>query len=150
MEEKIRTGLIQTFIKELNEIPATRKHLREFGWVVGGVLSLLAAYWCWRGKSFWVWAAAPGVALLVLGTLLPTSLKIAHRLWMGLAVVMGFVMTRVILTLFYYLFLTPIAGILRLTGQYPESFRKTKPGQSTHWTSRPDAAVDPSRYENQF
>ncbi len=78
MEEKVRTGLIRTFVKELNEIPATRKHLREFGWVVGGVLSLLAAYWCWRGKAFWVWAAAPGVALLVLGTLLQKLKTLIH------------------------------------------------------------------------
>ncbi len=138
------------FLKELSKIPAGKKQLAEFGWLVGGVLALISAYGFWKGRSFWPWCATPAVLLIVLGSVAPQGLKVAHRVWMGLALVMGFVMTRVILTVFYYLLLTPMAWFLRLIGQYPENFRKVPKSQPTYWVSRPDAEVDVSTYENQF
>ena len=78
---------------------------------------------------------ALGAALIVLGLTVPVLLKPVYRVWMALAVVLGFVMTRVILTVVYYLIMTPIGLIMRLLGKDP-LHRRLDPGASSYWIEK--------------
>ena len=85
--------------------------------------------------------AAAGGALVLLGTLLPTALRPLFRVWMLLAVVMGFVMTRVLLTAVFVLVVTPLAVLRRALGHDP--MRRRRPDGSL-WIARPPSE-DPRR-----
>ena len=76
-----------------------------------------------------------GAALTVLGLTTPVVLKPVYRVWMALAVVLGFVMTRVILTVVYYLVMTPIGLVMRLLGKDPLD-RRPDPGAASYWIEK--------------
>ena len=53
-----------------------------------------------------------GVGLI--GAFIPSLSKLIHWAWYKLAEGLGWIMSKVILTLFFYLFLTPVAILTRL------------------------------------
>ncbi len=112
---------LRAITEEIRALDTGRRALRSFGLVVGGVFAGIAAGIGWRhGWALTPWAAGlggVGSALVVLGLLAPTILRPVFKGWMGLAVVLGFVMTRVLLTLVFVLLVVPIGLALRLVGK---------------------------------
>ena len=103
--------------EELEQIKSDKKDNRQFGWVVGGVLLLIGAYMVYQSAAYADYVVAAGAALLLLGTVAPMLLTPLQRAWMSFAVVMGFVMSRVILSVIFFLVLTPIGVLGRLFGK---------------------------------
>lgn len=123
---------------------------REFGLVVGGVFVALGGWWVYRGKFEFV---APGLlvlgALLVfLGAVFPRALVLPSRAWMALAGVMSFVMTRVILALVFFLIVTPIGVVKRMTGWDP--LRRRSAPEESYWTPYAERQRDPRHYEKMY
>jgi hypothetical protein len=55
-----------------------------------------------------------GFGIAVLGLLIPIAAKYIHWGWMGIAKVLGFINSHIILAIVFFLFLTPLALIRRL------------------------------------
>ena len=73
---------------------------RSFGVSVGGVLIAVAAYFAWRGRiDRATLLAGIGAALVMLGLTAPTLLKYPSRAWWKMAMVLGHINARVILTI---------------------------------------------------
>lgn len=125
------------------------KELREFGLTVGTVLVLLGGILLWRGKAPGPYLLAAGTVLTVLGLAAPGVLRPAQRLWMAIAVVIGFIMSRVVLTLLYYTVLTPIGAAMRLLGRDLLEER-IDTGAATYWRPRPAGSRPAKSYENQY
>ena len=123
---------------------------RDFGLVVGGVFALLGAWWLYRGKFGWVAPAllCGGAALVLFGLVFPRALVLPNRLWMALAAVLGYVMTRVVLALVFFLLVTPIGVVKRLTGWDPLG-RRTRRGES-YWQTYPERQQDPRHFEKMY
>ena len=123
---------------------------RSFGFLVGGTFVALGSWWVFRDKfrSVAPWALALGLALVVLGAAAPSWLVGPRRAWMALAEKIGWVMTRVILAVVYYIVLTPIGAIRRLTGADPLRRRRARSGSS--WDPYPTRHLDPRHYEKSF
>lgn len=148
-----RPGLITTVRDEVARLDTSRHALRKFGVVVGGVFLGIAAFLAWRNG--WVLTtvgtvlAAVGTPLVLLGLVAPGLLRRVHRVWMTFALVLGFVMTKVILTAVYFLVFTPIALVLRLLGK-----RLIDPGpdaeMATYWKRRPPSDPPRERLERSF
>ena len=139
--------------QEIKEVDTSKKALRSFGWVVGGVLLVIAAVVWWR-NDFAVTTAVSvlggiGGALVVLGLTAPVVLKPVYRVWMALAVVMGFIMTRVILSVVYYLVMTPIGLAMRLFGKDP-MHRRIDPEASSYWIEKSYDDESPERLEKYY
>jgi hypothetical protein len=116
--------------------------LRRFGLTVGAALAVvfgLLLPWLWAGAyPLWPWLAGSGLALL--GWLKPAWLTPIYRSWMRLALALGWLNTRLILSLVFYGFMTPVALILRWTGKDP-LHRRFDPGADSYRvaaTPRPD------------
>jgi hypothetical protein len=124
---------------EVRRLDGTPAALRRFGVVVGTVFLLIAAFVWWRtGWRIGLWSVGFGSlgALLVLGGLIaPRMLRGVHRAWMTLAFTLGFMMTRVILTLTFVGLVIPIGFILKVVGKDLLSLRRAKPGES-YWIAR--------------
>ncbi len=123
---------------------ASVKELREFGWLVGGLFLLLGLSGLHHGKVTGPYFTAIGSVLLVLGTVAPRALGQVHRLWMGLAEAMGKVMTKVILTVFYCVYMTPVAIVMRMLGKDALNLRIDRTATS-YWDMRKNPT--PSRGE---
>jgi len=96
---------------------ATPRDLRKFGLMVGGVFCALGLLFYLRHKPWWPWFVGPGLPLVVLGAVLPRSLKWIYVAWMTLAMLMGAVVSTVLLTLLFFLVVTPLGLVARAVGK---------------------------------
>lgn len=115
-----------------------------FGGIIGGVLM-------WRGVvsmtgAGWIWSVAAVVGLA--GLALPALIRPIYIAMMALALPIGFVVSTVLLATVYYLVVTPIGWLLRLTG-YDAMHRRLDPQAATYWVERTDPA-DVRRYFRQY
>jgi hypothetical protein len=136
-------------IQAIKEISYSRRDVRKTGFAVGVVLGLLGCFLWWHGSAYYSYFLIASVALLALSVVAPTILKPFHCVWMTVAVVLGWIMTGVILTLFYYLVFTPIALIARLLGRNVLKMKFEK-SASTYWVPKVDVELSKDHYERQF
>jgi hypothetical protein len=121
------------------------KQERGFGRSVGTVLFLIGVYQLWRGRSTaGVSFVTVGALLATLGTFAPASLRIPSRVWWKFSHALGWVNSRILLSLFFFLVLTPIGLVFRLMGRDPLSRR----GHATTWSPYPARGRD--HYEHMF
>jgi hypothetical protein len=137
---------IREDIKQLN---TGDRALRKFGLTVGGVFAVLGLLFLWRHKAHYPYFLWPGAALVVFGAAQPRVLKWIYIAWMSLAFVLGFVMAHVILTLFFFLVITPTGLIARLTGKDFLSLKLDR-AASSYWIPREPKPKTPADYERQF
>src|SRR5512132_3898484 len=123
---------------------------REFGLIVGGVFLLLSGWWLYRGKfaSAWHVTLPLGSILLLLGLLWPRALVWPNRGWMLLAEGLSFVTTRIILGLVFFLVMTPIGVVKRLSGWDPLSRRGGR--SASYWKPYSERQRNPRHYEKMF
>ncbi|HZG54061.1 MAG TPA: SxtJ family membrane protein [Pyrinomonadaceae bacterium] len=123
---------------------------REFGLLVGGVLVALGGWWLYRGRYPTLSVALPclGATLMLLGAFLPRSLVVPNRLWMNLAGAMGFVSTRIILGVVFFLIVTPIGLVRRLTGGDPLGRRAAR--TESYWKPYTERRADRKHYEKMY
>lgn len=126
---------------------ATPRDLRKFGLVVGGVFLGLGLLFLLRHKSWWPWFVWPGAPLVVLGAILPRSLKWVYVAWMTLAMLMGAVVSTVLLVLLFFLVVTPIGLVARLTGKDFLSL-KLQPAAASYWILR-DTSKPKQKHEHE-
>ncbi len=136
-------------IEEIRNISSEKSDLRKFGLTVGIVLGLLGGLLIWRGKDYYLYFLIISAALIFSGLLLPVILKPFQKIWMTLAVIMGWFMTRVILGILFYLVFTLTALLGRLFGKefLDTKMDKSRPG---YWHYRKPEKFSKSGYEKQF
>ena len=79
--------------EEFKHIKETKRDLRKFGLTVGSVLIFIAALLFYFEKSSAIYFAVVGGLLFVAGLIIPQILKPVNKIWMGLAIVLGFFMS---------------------------------------------------------
>ena len=99
--------------QEIKELKTGARDLRKFGLLVGGVLCLFGLLFLLRHKTNYPYLFWPGAALIAFGAVWPRALKYPYIAWMTMAFALGFVMSQVILTLFFFLLVTPISLLAR-------------------------------------
>lgn len=124
------------------------KDLRNFGLIMGALFALIFGLllpWLWgQVIPTWPWVVAGlfGTCALVR----PKSLMPVYRIWMRIATVLGWINTRIILGLVFYLFLLPTGTLMRLLGKDPmarqfdptaESYRINRTSSSRNSMERP-------------
>lgn len=136
-------------LDDLKQLKTGQRELRNFGLLVGGVFLAMGLVFLLKGKAYHPWFITPGLALLLPGVLFPSILKPVYILWMALALVLGFIVSHVILTLFFFLVITPVGLVARMAGK---DFLRLKldPHASSYWIARDQRPPDPARYERQF
>ena len=105
--------------EELKALDISKKSLRNFGLLVGGIFLLIRILdLLFLTKSLWNYLSSWLEHLLfIFGLLLPNSLSSVYKVWMGLAFALGWIMSRVLLTIFFYFVITPIGFIAKVVGK---------------------------------
>jgi FtsH-binding integral membrane protein len=137
------------FREEIKKIPMDRKALRNFGFLMACVLLIVGGWLWWKSAATWPYVLGAAALLAVISFAAPMSLKPFYRVWMVFALIMGWVMTRVVLTLVYYLVLTPIGLLGRVFGEQFLHLKRSK-DSDTYWVRRTGPAREKGDYERQF
>jgi len=138
--------MLKEEIKNINEDKTT---LRKFGTTVGTVLLLVGIVLYLIGKSSSVIFGGAGVLLILFGLILPNILKPLNKIWMTLAVILGWFMSRLILFILFYIVITPIGFLLRIAGKDFLNLRTDKNSDS-YWEKREKRVKEKIDYERQF
>jgi hypothetical protein len=134
--------------EEIKHIKSTPQQLRKFGLLISGVILVIAGYNYFFGNPALVYLANIAIILGIGALAYPHPLKPIYWVWMAIAVVLGWIMSRVILIVLFYLVLTPIGLIGRISGK---RFLKLDFDReaSSYWERR-EAQSDPKTCEKQF
>jgi hypothetical protein len=111
----------------LGALLAFRKHHAVAGAVVGSV----------------------GAAVFVTALLSPRAALAIRAGWMALATALGWVNTRVLLGVIFFLLLTPLALVRRLVTSAPDFRSSGARGEGSYWRSRPDE-YDSKHWEHPY
>ena len=133
---------------EILEIKSTKKELREFGYVMGIFFLILSGIGFCRHKNFLPFLSLSGI-FIVLAYLNPFLLKPIQKIWMTLALSMGWVMTRVLLGIVFYFVITPIAWISKLSGKRFLDLEVFS-GQESYWLDRKPLDRKKEDCQNQY
>ena len=110
---------IKEISKEIKALDTSSKEIRKFGLVIAIALGVIGSFVYVKFGNFdvvgWLWGI--GLLFLILGFILPSVLRPIYKIWMLLAFFIGGIVSRVILTVLFYVVLTPTGLVLRLFGK---------------------------------
>ncbi|MBM4132429.1 MAG: hypothetical protein FJ245_01550 [Nitrospira sp.] len=128
--------------------PSPDKLNRSFGLVMaGGLAGLALLRYVLVGTVAW-WLVGLSGAFCAAGLLAPRTLTPLRAGWMKLALLLGFINQRILLTILFGLLITPTALLLRLLGKQPIQLRAE--GADSYWRMRRADEFTASRMERQF
>lgn len=126
----------------------TKRDLRMFGLVLIIGFGLIGALLYYKGKAniaIGLWSIAGAIALLAF--VWPSGARPFYVAWMTLGLIMGFVMSRVVMTLIFYGVITPVALFFRVSGRDSLKLKKTQAG--SYWEAH-ESIEDKEYYEHLF
>jgi len=107
---------------EINKLEVTKSDLRKFGFIMGSMFALIfGLIFPWiTDKTSQTWPIWPFIVLAVFWTIAvvaPQSLRSVNDLWLKVGNVLGFINTRIILGVMFFLMIFPIGMLLKLFGK---------------------------------
>jgi hypothetical protein len=123
---------------------------RSFGLLFGGIGLALAGWWLWHGRTVPALVAAPlGLAFAALALFRPRLLAPLNRAWFELGLLLGRIVNPVVLSLLFFLVMTPVALLLRLSGRDPLRLRLDR-AAPTYWIERDPPGPPADSFDHQY
>ncbi len=126
-----------------------RLEFRKFGNTMGVFLLLLGLVFTYFSFPYSKTLLLSGGLLLLLGMLVPVTLRPIFAIWMSLATLLGFIMTRVLLGIIFFLIFTPVGLVFRLL-QKDLLDESIDPDAESYWKPRKPGPYAPELSEKQF
>jgi len=122
--------------------------LKKFGMTMAAAFLVISSFLLFRHKHGSAsYCAAISSLFLIIGVSLPIVLKPVYLVWMRFAHILGWVNTRVILFILFYLIFTPTGLLMRLFGA---DLLKRKNKEMTCWRKNDNMDFNPLNYERRF
>lgn len=122
---------------------------RKTALLVAAVLGAIAAWNFYRGRMTVVMVAGGiSVALVLTGLLIPPAARLFHRGWMGLAAVLGYINSRILLFVMFYGLITPYGLVSRLVGR--DTLNRRKGAKESYWVAREKTRQTKQGFERLF
>ena len=134
--------------EELNSIKSGRKDLKNFGFIIGFILMLIGVFLFFREKDSFIYFFSIGLIFTGLGIIIPASLKPIYKIWMTFAIIIGWVMTRVILSVLFYLIISTIGIFARFVGK--DFLNLKSKNNESYWNIRNKEYELNQDYEKQY
>ena len=135
-------------IEEIKNISNSNRDIRSFGITMGIIFFIISGLLMYYNKESYKIIGIIGSMFIGLGLTIPVMLKPFYFVWMTFAAILGWVMTRVLLSLVFYLIITPIGLITRIIGEDFLALKKTE--SNSYWNHRDSSEELKQDYERQF
>lgn len=143
-------------LQELREIRSRRRERHQFGVLIGTVALFLGGLLLWRKGIY------PGYFIVAMFCLLPvlvdklfdtdTAIILLpfQKLWMGIAVIMGALMSRVVLGLCFFGAFTAVRVLNNCFAKPLLDTQWSPKATDSYWIRRKSGEYTPERTEKQF
>jgi hypothetical protein len=135
-------------IEEIKNIPNSNKDIKSFGITIGIVLLIISGLLMYYNKESYQLIVIIASTFIGLGLIIPIMLKPFYFVWMTFAAILGWVMTRIILSLVFYFIMTPISFLTRLFGE--DFLALKRKNFNSYWNHRDNSTELNQDYEKQF
>ena len=135
--------------EEMKNIKSEKRDLRNFGIIVGLILLVISGFLFWQENESLQIFLAIGITLFLIAIAIPAVLKPVYWMWMIFGIILGWFITRVILSLLFYVVVTSIGLTLRFFGKQFLELRWDKSKES-YWNFRTNEYRQNANYEKQF
>src|SRR6185295_19105495 len=122
-----------TYAENVTTPPVSAKVLREFGLlmagVIAGVFGVLVPLLKKRAIPLTPWIIALVFAILALAW--PAALSLVYKYWMKFGALLGAINSRIILTIMFWIFITPLALLFKAFGRDILRLKDNGPEETT-------------------
>jgi len=125
------------------------KELRKFGIMMGIAFLALTGIIYFKHKNIFLPTTVISGAFFAVGIVFPIVLKPLYIAWMKFAFILGWINTRLILIVLFFLVITPIGLLLKLLGKDLLD-RKIDKKSPSYWWIEDRREFNPQDYEKQF
>ena len=135
-------------IEEFKNIQSTNKILKSFGLTIGFLIVVIGGFFFYDKNELFVYFFSIGLIFMSLILIAPTVLKPVYKIWMIFAIIIGWVMTRVILSVLFYLIISTIGIFARIVGK--DFLNLKSKNNESYWNIRNKEYELNQDYEKQF
>ena len=107
---------------------------KSFGILFFVVFFLYGVWPILSSNEIRIWSLSMGIIFLILGLLNSKLLTPFHNLWLKLGTLLGRIVSPIVMFLVYFVFITPLAVIIRLFGK--DLLRKKFNKSPSYWIKR--------------
>jgi hypothetical protein len=129
--------------------PVATSSDRSFGLVFAAFFAVWTLHNWWRGGRGWPIELAIAAVFLVAALLRPKLLQWPNWAWSKLGLLLGAIVTPIVMALLFFLVITPIGLLMRLTGKDPLRLRGPRRADS-YWIVREPPGPNGESMSEQF
>jgi len=133
----------------MEKLNLDKKSLKNFGMTMGIAFLVITLLFYLRHKQAGLYTSIISLLLFISAYGSPNLLKPIYIFWMRLAFVLGWINTRLILLVMFYLIFTPIGLVMRLFGM-DLLHRRIETNKDSYWLKKAEKVFNPLDYERQF
>lgn len=122
---------------------------RSFGLVFAAVFALIALWPLKSDGDVRIWALAAAGTFAIFALVAPKALKPLNLLWFKFGLVLHHVVTPVVMGLLFFVTVTPVGIMMRMTGKDPMRLKRD-PAASSYWIDRVPAGPSAESMKKQF
>ncbi len=134
---------------EIHEMAVDKKTVRKFG-IIFAVILLAIGGWLWyRSHAWWPWFTGAGAAMMVIAVAAANALMPLYKGMTIFSIIIGYFVSRLILTLMFVVFFIPIGLLMRLFGKDLLDKKLNKKATS-YWLKKENTPFSKEKYERLF
>ncbi len=134
---------MESSAQNLMNMPSNKK----FGYLFTAIFIICATYFLWKNSLAWAIVSVFLAALFILAIVCaPKVLEGLNRVWVGLSLKLGKVVSPIVLSLIFFFLITPVALITRVLGRDVLLVKKRQ--VSSYWIDK--ESIAPESFKNQF
>ncbi len=143
-------------LQEIKEIKSGRKERHQFAIVIAVALLIIGAWLAWKIGVYPAVFMAAGLMLapVLIDKVFKTDTAIIllplQKVWMGIAVVLGYFVSRIILGVFFFGVFTAVRAVNRVIGKPLLDTAWNKTARDSYWIPRDPEDYTPEHSERQF
>ena len=122
---------------------------RSFGLVFAALFALVGAGPLIHGNDMRPWALGAAIGFLAVALLVPRALRPLNLLWFRFGLALHHVVTPVVMGLLFFLTVTPVGLLMRLSGKDPLRLKRD-PAAASYWIHRQPPGPTPESMRHQF
>jgi len=135
-------------LEDINNIKINNNYLRKFGIFTGLILIIITGLFFWKEDIYQILIFLSAL-LIILGFVAPNILRPVYWVWVIFGIILGWFVTRILLSIIFYLILTPIGLISRMFGKQFLMLKNSEKKKS-YWNMKDPQSLEYKNYEKQF